>query len=341
MAGKRSWAARHGAAIAAGATTLILLIGAAALVPRKPLEPPPPAPAHWFDDGAQLVPPGVALGKSEYLQQYLPLFLHASVLIVTLPKAPSGSIEEFTARAANAWKIGANGADNGVVLFVFRDERTVRLEVGYGLEGPLPDVEAKRLVEATLLPKFAQGRYEEGFDDFLSGLQDRLKAYSDDTPGRSNATGLVEYAWAVLKQMPRLLQAAWAMFLQADATGRFVLALFGTVFAALFGYCLSGMAIGLAAIVQLPFRIATGGALCALSRDRLAAEFAPAEFMRRPPSSLVAVAHELGLGAIFWGVLSVAGMVIGIAFLGLGTEVFIGERGQFSGAGVTAVWPPG
>ena len=261
------------------------------------------------------------------------------MLIVTLAKAPSGSIEEFTARAANAWKIGAKGADNGVVLFVFRDERTVRLEVGYGLEGPLPDIEAKRLVEATLLPKFTQGHYEEGFDDFLSGLQDRLKDYSEDTERRSNATGVVEYAWAVLKQAPRGLQTAWAMFLEADTTGRVVLAMFGGVFAALFGYGLSGVAIGLAAIVQLPWRIAAGGALRALRRDRLRAEFAPAEFMRRPPPSLAAMASALGLGAIFWGLLSVAGIVIGIAFLGLGTEVFIGERGQFSGAGVTAVWP--
>jgi hypothetical protein len=49
------------------------------------LEAPPAAPAHWFDDRARLVSPGYAGAKSEYLQQYLPLLLHAPVLIVTEP----------------------------------------------------------------------------------------------------------------------------------------------------------------------------------------------------------------------------------------------------------------
>jgi hypothetical protein len=51
------------------------------------------------------------------------------------------------------------------------------------------------------------------------------------------------------------------------------------------------------------------------------------------------VADELQFGAIAWGVLSTAMLVVCVAFAGLGTEVFIGERGQFSGAGITTVWP--
>jgi hypothetical protein len=92
-------------------------------------------------------------------------------------------------------------------------------------------------------------------------------------------------------------------------------------------------------IVQLPWRLATGTALRSLDRNRLAAEFAPAEFARRPPPSLVAIATELRLGTIAWGALCFAGIVVAVAFAGLGTEVFIGERGQFSGAGITTVWP--
>lgn len=335
----RSFAARHGAALAAGATALVLLAVAAAFLPRRSLETPPAPPAHWFDDRAGLVSPGYAGAKSEYLQQYLPLFLHTSVLIVTEPTAPTGAIEDYTSRAANAWRIGAKGADNGVVLFVFRDPRTVRLEVGYGLEGPLPDVEAKHLVEATLLPKFAAGLYEEGFDDFIFGLQDKLKAYSGETDRTSSTTGIVEYVFGVLRQTPRFVRSAWALFGAADATGRLVLVLFGAVLASLLGYALAGFVEGLLALIQLPWRIATGDAVHALSRDRLAAEFAPAEFIRRPPRSLVAIATELRLTTIAWGLVCVAGFVVGVAFFGMGTEVFIGERGQFSGAGITTGWP--
>ena len=335
----RSFAARHGAALAAGVTALVLLAVAAALVPRGRLEAPPAAPAHWFDDRARLVSPGYAGAKSEYLQQYLPLVLHASVLIVTEPTVPAGALENYTARAANAWRIGAKSADNGVVLFVFRDPRTVRLEVGYGLEGPLPDVEAKHLVEATLLPKFAAGQYEEGFDDFIFGLEDKLKAYAGETDRTPNATGIVEYVSAVLRQTPRAARAAWASFQEADATGRVALVLLGAVVASLLGYALAGFAEGLLALVQLPWRIVTGNAVHALSRDRLAAEFAPAEFIRRPPRSLVAIATELRLTTIGWGLMCVVGFGVGVAFVGMGTEVFIGERGQFSGAGITTGWP--
>jgi uncharacterized membrane protein YgcG len=335
----RSFAARHGAALAAGATALVLLALAAALVPRRPLEAPPAPPAHWFDDRAGLVSPGYAGAKSEYLQQYLPLFLHTSILIVTEPNVPSGAIEDYTARAANAWRIGAKGADNGMVLFVFPNQRTIRLEVGYGLEGPLPDVEAKHLVDDTLLPKFTAGHYEEGFDDFIFGVEKKLKVYAGETGRTPNATGIVEYVFAVLRQTPRAAGSTWTAFQEADMTGRAFLALCGAVLASLLGYALAGLVEGLVALIQLPWRIATGNAVHALSRARLAAEFAPAEFIRRPPRSLVAIATELRLTTIAWGLMCVAGLVVGVAFVGMGTEVFIGERGQFSGAGITTSWP--
>ena len=334
----RSFAARHGAALSMGATALVLFAIAAAFLPQRHLEAPPAPPAHWFDDRAGMVSPGYAAGKSEYLQQYLPLVLHASVLIVTERRAPAGTIEEYTANAANGWRIGGQGRDDGVALFVFRDPRTIRLEVGYGLEGALPDIEAKHLVEATLIPKFAEGHFEDGFDDFVVGLQDKLKAYSEQA-GRSKPVGLFDYVVGVLRQAPRVARSAWALFRESDLTGRIVLTLFAAIFASLGGYALSGLVGALLALIQMPWRLATSKALRSLDRARLAAEFAPGEFARRPPPSLVAIASELDLGAIAWGALCAAGLVVGIAFAGLGTEVFIGERGVFSGAGITAVWP--
>jgi uncharacterized membrane protein YgcG len=332
-----SFVARHGAAVSMGATALVLLAIAAAFLPKRHLEAPPAPPAHWFDDRARMVSPGYAAGKSEYLQQYLPLVLHASVLIVTEPKAPGGAIEEYTANAANGWRIG-QGGDDGVVLFVFRDPRTIRLEVGYGLEGALPDIEAKHLVEATLIPKFAEGRFEDGFDDFVFGLQDKLKAYSESA-GRRKAIGLFDYVIGVLRQARRVARSAWALFLESDPTGRVMLTIFATIFASLGGYALTGLAGALLALIRMPWRLATSKAVHSLDRGRLAAEFTPAEFAKRPPPSLVALAQDLDLGAIAWGSLCAAGLVVGIAFAGLGTEVFIGERGQFSGAGITTVWP--
>jgi hypothetical protein len=132
-------------------------------------------------------------------------------------------------------------------------------------------------------------------------------------------------------------RSAWGLFKETDLPGRVVLTLFAAVFATLGGYALSDIVAGLIAIVQMPWRIATRAAIRGLSRERLTVEFTPAEFAKRPRPSLAAVASELQFGAIAWALICLAGLVMGIAFAELGTEVFIGERGQFSGAGITAV----
>jgi uncharacterized membrane protein YgcG len=335
----RSFAARHGPALAAAVTTLVLLLILSAFLPRRSVDRVPPPPGRWFDDRAGLVSSEFAAAKSTYLQSYLLQVLHLPILVVVEPTVPSGGIEDYTASAANAWKIGAQGADNGVVLFVFPSVRTIRLEVGYGLEGLLPDIEARHLVDATLLPKFAAGRYEDGFEDFFTALVKQLQEHADEAAKADKPIGIVAFAMEILRQVPRLARQAWQLFRSADAVGRVVLALFGATLAAVFGYGLSGVTIGAWALVQLPWRIATGSAWRCLGRQKLAAEFAPAQFVRRPPASLVAVVDELRLGEILWGLLSLAGIVVGIAFLGLGSEAVMGGHGQFSGGGVTEVWP--
>jgi uncharacterized membrane protein YgcG len=320
-------------------TTLVLLLILAAFLPRRSVDRIPPPPSHWFDDRAGLVSSEFASAKSIYLQSYLLQVLHLPILVVIEPAVPSGGIEDYTATAANAWKIGAQGADNGVVLFVFPSVRTIRLEIGYGLEGVIPDIDAKRLVDTTLLPKFAAGQYEDGFEDFFTVLVRQLQEHADEAAKADRPIGIVAFAADIMRQVPRLVRQAWQLFRNAELTGRVVLALFGATFAAMFGYGISGVAIGVWALVQLPWRVATGRAWRGLDRQKLAAEFTPTQFARRPPASIVAVIDELRLGEILWGVLSLAGIVVGIAFLGLGSEAVMGGHGQFSGAGITTAWP--
>ena len=336
--GRPSFARRHGAALAAAVTTLVLLLILTAFLPRRSLDRVPAPPSRWFDDRAGLVSSEFASAKSTYLQSYLLQALHLPILVVIEPTVPASGIEDYTATAANAWKIGAQGADNGVVLFVFPSVRTIRLEIGYGLEGLIPDIDAKRLVDTTLLPQFAAGRYEDGFEDFFTVLVRQLQEHADEAVKADRPIGIVSFAADILRQVPRLTRQAWQLFRNADLTGRVGLALFGAVFAAVFGYGLSGVAIGIWALVQLPWRVATGSAWHGLDRQKLAAEFAPAQLVRRPPASLVAMIEELHLGEILWGVLSLAGIVVGIAFLGLGSEAVMGGHGQFSGGGITEVW---
>jgi uncharacterized membrane protein YgcG len=334
---KRSFAARHGAAISAGVTAVVLLAIVAAFMPGASSDDAPPPPGRWFDDRAGMVSFAFASGKSTYLQSYVLEALHLAVLVVTEPKAPA-SVEAYTSEAVASWKIGAHGADNGIVLFVFPSVRTARLEIGYGLEGVIPDLEAGRLLEAQLLPKFSAGKYEEGFEDFLDVLVKRLQANEKESVKRDKLIGIVDYAWGIVRQAPRLARAGWSLFKGAEWQGRAILAIFAGVLASLLGYALTWMAMGLWALVQIPWRLAHGTAWRAIDRKKLAAELAFPEAARRPPPSLVAAWDELHLDDVVLGLLAAACVVVGIAFLGLGTQTVMEGHGGFSGAGITAKW---
>lgn len=88
----------------------------------------------------------------------------AQIAVLLLPTTQPESIEQYGIRLAEAWKIGRKGADDGVIVIVAKNDRAVRIEVGYGLEGAIPDAVAKRIIEERITPRFREG-------DFFGGLQ--------------------------------------------------------------------------------------------------------------------------------------------------------------------------
>ena len=80
------------------------------------------------------------------------------------------SIEQYAIRVAEAWKLGKKGQDNGALLLIAKNDKKMRLEVGYGLEGNLPDVTARRLLNDTLGPQFRSGRYYEGLTEGIDKI---------------------------------------------------------------------------------------------------------------------------------------------------------------------------
>jgi uncharacterized protein len=79
--------------------------------------------------------------------------------VLLLPSTKPESIEEYGMRLAEAWKLGRKGVDDGVIIIVAKDDRRMRFEVGYGLEGALNDATAKRIISETMLPKVKTGDY--------------------------------------------------------------------------------------------------------------------------------------------------------------------------------------
>lgn len=92
------------------------------------------------------------------------------VAILTVPSLEGENIEEFSIKVAEAWKIGQQQKDNGVLFIVSKQERKIRIEVGRGLEGKLTDLMAGRIIDQVIKPRFKQGDFDGGFTAGLSAL---------------------------------------------------------------------------------------------------------------------------------------------------------------------------
>lgn len=86
----------------------------------------------------------------------------AQIAVVILPSLEGGQIDDFANHLYERWGIGGKGKDNGALLLVALKDRKVRIEIGYGLEGILPDAKAGRIRDQAILPAFRQNRYAEG-----------------------------------------------------------------------------------------------------------------------------------------------------------------------------------
>ncbi len=151
----------------------MLLLGLGIGLARAQPAPPPP-PANFFTDHAGVVSADVA-ARIEHRLRDLEKESTNQLLVVVEKTTPPGyaSMEEYTNRTAEAWRVGDRSRDNGAVLFVFVADRRVRIEVGYGLEGALPDALASRIIREEITPRFREGRYGEGL---LAGVDSIARA---------------------------------------------------------------------------------------------------------------------------------------------------------------------
>ena len=130
----------------------------------------PPLKARVTDLTGTLTPPDI-----EALEYRLRVFEErkgAQLVVLILPTTQPETIEQFGIRLFDAWKLGRKGVDDGVMLIVAKDDRKLRIEVGYGLEGTLSDATAKRIIEELIVPRFKEGDVPGGVQ---AGVQAIIK----------------------------------------------------------------------------------------------------------------------------------------------------------------------
>jgi uncharacterized protein len=124
--------------------------------------PLPPVPARWVTDEAGVLSRGAAAeidGRLEAFEKEQ----GTQILVAIFRTLPDDEVlEDWTQRVAEAWRVGRAKQDDGAVLFAFVDDRALRLEVGYVLEGALTDLESKAILEEVLIPRLRQGDWDGG-----------------------------------------------------------------------------------------------------------------------------------------------------------------------------------
>jgi len=154
----RRAASRRG--LFAAAALLASALGPAA--PARAREPLPPAPARWVSDRAGVLSTAAAAGIDRELEAF-EREQGSQVLVAIFRRLPADEVrEDWTQRVAESWRVGRARQDDGVVLCVFVEDRRLRLEVGYGLEGALTDLESRLILEEVLVPRLREGDWDGG-----------------------------------------------------------------------------------------------------------------------------------------------------------------------------------
>jgi uncharacterized protein len=142
----------------------------------------PPAPQQYFNDYAHIVSSQTASRLNQTLEDFERQSSEQIVVAIFPTMQSDSSIEDYTVRVAREWKVGQKDKNNGAVLFVFVQDHKMFLQVGYGLEGVLPDALCKRIIDEQISPHFKVGDFDGGL---TAGVQSILAA----TKGEYKGTG--------------------------------------------------------------------------------------------------------------------------------------------------------
>jgi uncharacterized protein len=153
--------------------------------------------------------------------------------VVIVPSTKPETIEEYSIRLAEAWKVGQKGKDNGVIFLVAKNDKQMRIEVGYGLEGDLTDVASRRIIGDTVAPLFSQGKFAEGInagvDRIIAVVGGTDTATPPPQPRRARGSGGFDYGTIAL-----------LLLVAVPALGAILRSIFGNVGGSLAGGAIVG-----------------------------------------------------------------------------------------------------
>jgi uncharacterized protein len=229
----------------------------------------------------------------------------SQIAVLIVPSTQPEEIEQYGIRVAEQWKLGRKGVDDGAILLVAKNDRRVRIEVGYGLEGALSDAISNRIIDETIRPHFKLGDYDAGVEEGVKQMISVADGEPLPAPDRR---------WEHKSGMGNLLPFGIVLVVVASAVLR-------TIFGRLFGsLATGGLAGALVWLISHLLALGVGAGVVAFL-------FA----------MLLGSARGWSAGGGGWGG-GFGGGIGGGSFGGGGGGGFSGGGGSFGGGGASGSW---
>jgi uncharacterized protein len=291
---------------------LALLLLASGAARAQDVQPVPPLTAHVIDQTGTLDPI-----QLKGLEDKLMAFEQASgtqiaILMVatTLPEDDAS----FANRVGNAWKIGRKGIGDGLLIVVAKNDRKIRIEVAKTLEGAIPDLAAKRIIDEAITPNFRKGDFAGGLHAAVDRLIARIKGEALPAPSERSSSGK-GFDW---------MDLAIFLFIAVPVAG----AVLRTIFGRKLGSLVTGGGVGAAAWLMSSSMVVAGIVALVALVISLLSQWSSAISPRRGRSSAPWIGGGYGGGS--WGSGSSGGSSGGWGGSGGG--------GDFGGGGASGDW---
>ena len=169
----------------------------------------------------------------------------AQVAVLTILSLEGDPLEDFSMRVVETWKLGREDADNGVLILISRDERRMRIEVGYGLEGALTDAQSGRIIDHLMAPRFREGDFNGGVGAAVDAVSSAIRGEPVDIPEKRTETGgfnPASFIFLLIFGLPFIGTALSARGAAGWVVGIFLIPFFFAFPAAIFGVTIGKIA---------------------------------------------------------------------------------------------------
>lgn len=234
----------------------------------------------------------------------------AQIAVLMVPTTGEDSIEQFANHVFEQWRLGRKGVDDGVLVLVAKDDRSMRIEVGYGLEGAIPDVTAGRIIRENMVPAFREGDFAGGIELAVDALERLIDG--EKLAEQSQAGGLTLEGWLLLVGLGAGALAGAALRRRWFSVRSVLLASVGLALVLAFS---SGLKTAPMLLFVLPFCLLIGGGVGALAVSSLRAAWIVGGIIGYLVVLMLIASHVDGGDVALYGLAVPIGATVALVFL--------------------------